>query len=229
MANHKRLSAGWKAIILVVLVLFLDQLSKILVKTNMTLGEGIAVFDNWFYIKFIENPGMAFGIDIPGKLGKPLLTLFRLAAVIAIGWYIRILIVKKAKEGLILLIALIMAGAMGNIIDCFFYGLIFDQSTYYSVATFLPENGGYAPLLHGQVVDMLYFPVIRGTYPGWFPWVGGEDFIFFRPIFNIADSSITIGILAIILFQRRYFSGNSPIIEEADSPTESLNLDTGHP
>ncbi len=152
----------------------------------MTIGEGFTVFGNWFFIKFIENPGMAFGLDIPGKLGKPILTIFRIIAVIAIGWYLRELVIKQAKTGLVLCVALIFAGAMGNIIDSVFYGVLFNESTYFTVAQMFPANGGYGPLLHGRVVDMLYFPIIRGTYPNWFPVWHGQEFIFFRPIFNIA-------------------------------------------
>ena len=209
-----KISNGIKAVSLIVLVLLIDQIVKIQVKTSMTIGESITVFGNWFFIKFIENPGMAFGLDIPGKYGKPVLTLFRIIAVAAIGWYLRELIRQKAKTGLVLCVALIMAGATGNIIDSLFYGLIFNDSTYFSVATMFPDGGGYASLLHGRVVDMLYFPVIRGTYPQWFPWNAGEDFIFFRPIFNLADSAISIGIFLILIFQKRYFIGNKPVTEE---------------
>lgn len=216
-----KLSTGTKAILLVVLVLLVDQTSKILVKTNMAIGESLTVFHNWFYIRFIENPGMAFGIDIPGSMGKPLLTIFRIIAVIAIGWYMHQMIQKKARTGFILFMALILAGAMGNIIDCLFYGLIFNESTYFSVAALFPEGGGYASLLHGKVVDMFYFPILQGTYPGWLPWVGGEEFIFFRPIFNVADSAISIGIIAILLFQRRYFTEHDPHLTSEGEATES--------
>jgi signal peptidase II len=157
---------------------------------------------------------MAFGLDIPGRYGKPVLTIFRIIAVAAIGWYLHELIRQKAKTGLVLCVALIMAGAAGNIFDSLFYGLIFNESTYFSVATLFPEGGGYASLLHGKVVDMLYFPVIKATYPQWFPWRAGEDFVFFRPIFNLADSAISIGIFIILIFQKRYFEGNRPITEE---------------
>lgn len=212
-----KLSIGKKALILIVIILIADQFVKIMVKTNMTIGESITVFNNWFYIRFIENPGMAFGVDIPGKYGKPLLTIFRIVAVSAIGWYMGHMVDRKAKPGLIFFMAMIFAGAMGNIIDCVFYGRVFNESTYFNVATMFPDGGGYAPLLHGKVVDMFYFPIINGTYPQWFPWVGGQEFVFFRPIFNVADSSITVGILAILIFQRRYFSDNVPVFEqEAD-------------
>ncbi len=151
---------------------------------------------------------MAFGLDIPGRWGKPVLTIFRILAVIAIGWYLNQLIIKKAHTGLIMCVALILTGAAGNIIDSIFYGVIFNESTYFTVATLFPEGGGYAPLLHGKVVDMLYFPVIQGHFPSWFPGKAGEEFIFFRPIFNLADSSISIGILTILAFQKRFFQGH---------------------
>jgi signal peptidase II len=200
-----KISNGVKATALIILVLFIDQLVKVEIKTTMTIGESITVFQNWFFIKFIENPGMAFGLDIPGKQGKPILTIFRIIAVIAIGWYMRELVKKEAKTGLVLCVALIFAGAMGNIIDSVFYGVLFNESTYFSVAQMFPENGGYAGLLHGRVVDMLYFPIIQGTYPNWFPVWHGQEFIFFRPIFNIADSSISVGIISILIFQKRFF------------------------
>lgn len=212
-----KLSIGKKAVLLIIVILIMDQFVKILVKTNMTIGESITVFNSWFYLKFIENPGMAFGIDIPGRFGKPLLTLFRIIAVSAIGWYMNLMIVKKAKPGLILFIALIFAGAMGNIIDCTFYGLIFNESTYFDVAAIFPDGGGYAPLLQGRVVDIFYFPIINGTYPQWFPWLHGQEFVFFRPIFNLADASISVGIFAILIFQKRYFSDHSPLLAQDGS------------
>jgi len=208
-----KFSKGAQAVSLIVLVLVVDQIVKILIKTNMTLGESITVFGNWFFIKFIENPGMAFGLDIPGRWGKPILTIFRIIAVIAIGWYLRELVKKNVNTGLVLCVALIFAGAMGNIIDSVFYGRIFNESTYYTVAQLFPPEGGYAPLLHGHVVDMLYFPIIKGSYPVWFPFSAGEEFIFFRPIFNIADSSISVGIVIILLFQKQFFHENKPAVE----------------
>ena len=200
-----KISNGVKATVLILVVLTIDQLVKFEIKTTMTIGESITVFGNWFFIKFIENPGMAFGLDIPGKQGKPILTIFRIVAVIAIGWYMRELILKGAKTGLVLCVALIFAGAMGNIIDSVFYAVLFNESTYFTVAQMFPAEGGYGKLLHGRVVDMLYFPVLQGTYPHWFPFWRGQEFIFFRPIFNIADSSISVGILTILVFQKRFF------------------------
>jgi signal peptidase II len=213
-----KISNGVKAISLIILVLFLDQLVKIEIKTTMTIGESITIFGNWFFIKFIENPGMAFGLDIPGKQGKPILTIFRIIAVIAIGWYLRELVIKQAKTGLVLCVALIFAGAMGNIIDSVFYGVLFNESTYFSVAQMFPKEGGYGQILHGRVVDMLYFPILQGTYPNWFPVWRGQEFIFFRPIFNIADSSISIGIVSILLFQKSFFHHEEHVLIAKEEP-----------
>lgn len=199
------MSNTYKAIIVVFFILVIDQITKILVKTNMTLGESIPVFGEWFYIRFIENPGMAFGIDLPGRFGKLILSLFRIIAVGLIGYYIFGLIKKNAPTGLVICLSMILAGALGNIIDSAVYGVLFTESTYSHVAEFNSEQGGYAPVLYGQVVDMLYFPLFEGNYPDWLPWKGGKQFIFFRPIFNIADSSITTGVLTILVFQKRYF------------------------
>jgi signal peptidase II len=193
------------SILIIVVLLVADQILKIWVKTHMTMGQTLPVIGNWFLIRFIENPGMAFGIDLPGELGKPALTIFRMIAVIIIGWYLTKLIRKKVPVGLIIFVSLIFAGAAGNIIDCAFYGLIFNNSTYTTVAQLFPEGGGYASFLYGRVVDMLYFPVIATHWPQWFPWVGGEEFVFFRPIFNMADASISTGVIAILVFQKRYF------------------------
>ena len=193
------------SILIVIVILVADQIFKIWVKTHMTMGQTIPVMGNWFLIRFIENPGMAFGIDLPGKFGKPALTIFRLLAVIAIAWYLNTLMQKKVPTGLIVFVSLILAGAAGNIIDSAFYGLIFNESTYTTVAQMFPEGGGYASFLYGRVVDMLYFPVIDAHWPHWVPWVGGEEFVFFRPIFNFADASISTGVIAIMVFQKRYF------------------------
>jgi signal peptidase II len=203
------MSKGKKAILIIISILIVDQIFKIWIKTHLTMGQTIPVIGKWFLIRFIENPGMAFGLDIPGKLGKPVLTVFRMIAVIFIGWYLYTLIKKKAPEGLIICLSLILAGAFGNIIDSAFYGLIFSESTYYTPSVIFPKGGGYAPFLYGRVVDMLYFPIIETHYPGWVPWVGGEEFIFFRPIFNIADSAISVGVVAILIFQKRFFKHSS--------------------
>ncbi len=193
-----------KSILLILLIIILDQALKIWVKTHMVLGQEYHILGNWFIIHFIENNGMAFGMEIAGKFGKIILSLFRIAAVIGIGWYLQYLIKHKASTGLIITISIILAGALGNIIDSAFYGMIFSNS-YYHIATMFPVEGGYSSFLHGQVVDMFYFPVLKGTLPDWIPFRGGDNFIFFRPVFNIADSSITVGVTFILIFQKRFF------------------------
>jgi len=208
------------AIITVVSILLVDQISKIWVKTQMYLDESIPVFGDWFFIHFIENPGMAFGVEFGGEMGKLLLSLFRIVAIVFIAFYIRNLIKQKAPKGLIFSIALVLAGATGNIIDSAFYGLIFSESPPYlpEVATIFPESGGYASFLHGKVVDMLYFPLIDSHWPEWVPWIGGDRFQFFRPVFNIADSSITVGMALILINQKKYFdhSKEKELKESAD-------------
>jgi signal peptidase II len=209
-----------KAFILIATVLFLDQASKVWVKTNMHLDQSIPVFGNWFYIHFIENPGMAFGLEFWGESGKLMLTVFRILAAAGFTWYMLKLIREKAHPGLILSIALVLAGAVGNILDSVFYGVLFGESPYYSteVAKFLPPDGGYAPLLHGHVVDMLYFPILDGYWPQWVPYIGGDRFQFFRPVFNIADSAISVGLAIIIIGQRAFFK--KP--EETAAHTEEI-------
>lgn len=194
-----------KPLIIVLIILLLDQAFKFWVKTSFYLGEEIHIFGNWFILHFTENEGMAFGMQFGGEYGKLILSIFRIIAIIFIGIYIYILNRKGAPKGLIISFSLIFAGAMGNIIDSAFYGLIFSESSYHTVATLFPEGGGYATFLHGKVVDMLYFPVFKGYLPDWVPFWGGDYFIFFRPVFNLADSAITIGVLMLILFNRRYF------------------------
>ncbi|MFN3556588.1 MAG: lipoprotein signal peptidase [Bacteroidales bacterium] len=192
--------------IIIPLVLLLDQTTKVLVKTRMTLGQNIPVIGDWFNIYFIENEGMAFGMQFSGEYGKLILSIFRIVAVIFIGWYIHRLILQRAHAGLIACISLIMAGALGNIIDSAFYGMLFSESYFTQTAQFLPAEGGYAPFLHGKVVDMLYFPILRGNFPQWFPFWAGEEYIFFRPVFNLADSAITIGVFILLIFQKKLFA-----------------------
>lgn len=188
--------------LIVVLILIADQWLKIWVKTNMALHDNIRIFD-WFYIFFTENNGMAFGIELFDKL---FLTLFRILAVCFLCWYVyRILPKKETKTTYLAAIALIIAGAMGNILDCLFYGIVFDHS-YGQLASWLPDAGGYAPLFYGKVVDMFYFPIIDTTWPSWVPFFGGDSFVFFRPVFNVADSSISVGIVLIMLFFRKDLS-----------------------
>ena len=197
-----------RALLIVFSVLLIDQVSKFYIKTNMVYDDPIHVFGDWFEITFVENPGMAFGMTIPGEYGKLFLSIFRILAVSAIGYYLFDL-AKKNKDPLVITaIALVFAGALGNIIDSAFYGLLFSASSSYEIARFLPEEGGYAGFLHGKVVDMLHFPIFEGKLPDWFPFWGGEYFEFFRPVFNIADSAITVGVIIILLFQKRFFGGN---------------------
>lgn len=172
----------------------------------MTIGQEYRVMGNWFIIHFIENNGMAFGFELAGEFGKIALSLFRIAAIAAIIWYLVRLIKEKVPFGLVISVSLILAGATGNIIDSAFYGILFNESTPYQVATMFPESGGYSSFLHGKVVDMFYFPIIKGTFPDWFPFWKSQSFIFFRPVFNIADSCITTGVAMILVFQKRYFS-----------------------
>ncbi len=195
-----------KALIVVFSVLCIDQVLKIWVKTHFQLGDQINVLGHWFIIHFTENYGMAFGMEFGGGWGKILLTVFRIIACCGIGWYIYYLSKKKANQWLIVSVAFILAGAFGNIIDSVLYGRLFSDSVF-QVASFLPADGGYAPLWHGKVVDMLYFPLIEGHFPQWFPFWKGEEFLFFRPVFNIADSSITIGVALILIFQKKFFKG----------------------
>jgi len=194
-----------KSLLIIGVILIIDQVLKIWIKTNMTLGQEFRIF-SWFIIHFVENDGMAFGMALPGNYGKLILSIFRVIAVFAIGYYLyRLTQKKETTNGLIICMSLIFAGAIGNIIDSAFYGLIFTES-YMQAATFVPPGQGYASFLHGRVVDMFYFPVITGRYPEWFPsGIAGKSFIFFRPVFNIADSSITTGIIALLVFQKRFF------------------------
>jgi signal peptidase II len=208
-----------KSILIAVIILLADQILKIWVKTNMTLGQEYHIIGHWFIIHFVENNGMAFGFEFGGDYGKIFLSLFRVVAVFGIGWYILKLIKKDLPMGFIACVSLIFAGAIGNIIDSAFYGLIFNES-YGQVASLFPEGGGYATFLHGRVVDMFYFPLISGVYPSWVPVLGGGDFQFFRPVFNIADSSISIGIFSIIFFYRKQFN-HLDLKEEETHPEES--------
>ncbi|QNJ97376.1 lipoprotein signal peptidase [Constantimarinum furrinae] len=192
-----------KAAIIIVIILLIDQISKIYIKTNFILGEEVDVF-SWFKIHFVENEGMAWGAKIPGEYGKLILTLFRLVAIVGIGYWLWTSVKNNAPRILIISIAMIFAGAFGNIIDSVFYGLIFNDSTQ-QVATFFPPEGGYGTLFHGKVVDMLSFPLYGGILPDWVPFLGGTYFSFFDPVFNIADSSISIGVILLLIFNKKAF------------------------
>jgi len=198
------MSVGKKSLLLIFSILVADQIIKIWVKTHMTIGEEIPLFGNWGMLHFIENNGMAFGMEMGGKTGKILLSLFRILAIIAISWFLYSIIVKKVNAALILAVSAILAGAIGNIIDSAFYGIIFSER-FIQPAVMFPEQGGYSSFLLGRVVDMFYFPVINTQWPEWSPFRPGESFVFFRPIFNIADSAITCGVIAILLFQKKMF------------------------
>ncbi|SEK56268.1 signal peptidase II Aspartic peptidase. MEROPS family A08 [Chitinophaga rupis] len=192
-------------VFIVVLILIIDQALKFWIKTHLYMQQEFVILPNWFRIHFIENEGMAYGLKFGGDFGKILLTLFRLVAVVIGFWYMRKLVAQKFHTGLLICGSLILAGAAGNLIDSMFYGLIFSDSSY-DIARFMPKEGGYGAFLHGRVVDMLYFPIYEGYLPKWIPIKGGDYFIFFRPVFNIADAAISTGVITILVFQRRFFS-----------------------
>ncbi len=199
---------GW-IVAVIASVLILDQALKFYIKMNYPIGGGFRLFGlEWARIHFVENEGMAFGLTLGGKLGKYVLSIFRIAMVGFLVYILRSIITEhKNSIGLQLSFALIIAGAIGNILDSAFYGLIFSNSNYHqgNIAELFPAAGGYAPFLQGKVVDMFYFPMINSTYPEWFPFMGGKSFSFFRPVFNVADSAISVGVAMILLFHRSYF------------------------
>jgi signal peptidase II len=201
------------AILVITLILVIDQILKIWIKTHFYLGDERRVIGDWFLLHFVENKGMAFGFEFAGKFGKVVLTLFRIIAASAIFWYLMKLIRKGIPVGLVISVSFIIAGAIGNVIDSAFYGLIFTDS-FGRIAEIFPKGGGYASFLHGSVVDMLFFPIIKGTWPAWSPINAGDPFLFFSPVFNIADSSISVGICVILIFYRKYFAEEEKKIEE---------------
>lgn len=197
------LTKGRLASLIIILVIIIDQALKIWIKTNMYLGESIR-FTSWFQLLFVENNGMAFGIELGSKI---FLTVFRIIVASAVIYYIiKLRNRNDVSKGLMACLALIAAGAAGNIIDCMFYGLIFNNPMPPEVAVMFPEGGGYAPFLMGKVVDMLYFPLFSFDWPSWIPFIGGSHFLFFQPIFNFADAAISVGLIALIIFYSKFFS-----------------------
>jgi signal peptidase II len=191
---------------IIALIIIIDQALKIWIKTTYPFGHAMDVFGlKWFKLYFIENEGMAWGWKFGGDWGKMILTLFRLAAVIFGTWYLGKIVKQQYHKGFIICAALIYAGALGNLIDSMFYGLIFSASDYANIAAVFPHGGGYAGFLHGRVVDMLYFPLIRSSFPSWLPVIGGDSFEFFSPIFNVADASISVGVITLLVFQKKFF------------------------
>ena len=216
-----QISTKQKIFWLVIIILLLDQVLKIWVKTNMEYGDQISILGaDWAFIHFVENNGMAFGISLGGKIGKLALSLFRIGAVAFLIYYLNRLIEEKQGAGVLICFALILAGAIGNILDSVFYGMIFSESPYHGgLAELFPEGGGYESLLFGKVVDMLYFPMIDTHWPDWMPLVGGNRFQFFKPVFNIADSSISVGIVSLLIFQRKFFNADH-------QPSKNLTSET---
>ena len=201
-AFRKILTKGRLATLIIVAILLIDQAIKIWVKTSMTLHESIHITD-WFYIAFIENNGMAFGMQLGSKI---ILSLFRVVAIALLGYYIWQQVHRQAKTGYIILLSMVLAGAAGNLIDCMFYGLVFNASSPYYLSYFVPFGTGYAPFLMGKVVDMFYFPLIESDWPQWVPFVGGDHFVFFSPVFNFADSCISVSVVWLLLFYRKEIS-----------------------
>ncbi len=201
------------AILIVALIILVDQCSKFYIKTHFYYGEEINVIGHWFKLHFIENEGMAFGMRLgSAATGKLVLTLFRLIAVVFGFFLLKRLVDKKYSKGAIICGALILAGALGNLIDSMFYGQIFTESSFH-IAKLVPFGQGYAPMFHGRVVDMLYFPLFQGHYPSWIPGLGGREFVFFEPVFNIADAAISIGVLVLLFFQKRLVHKREPVAE----------------
>ena len=210
------------AALLIFLILLVDQVLKFWIKTNFTYGHVTNLLGlSWARLYFIENEGMAWGWSFGGEWGKMLLTLFRLVAVIFGTWYLARIVRHKYSRGFIVCASLIYAGALGNLIDSLFYGLIFTETTDFTTAAVVVPGNGYAGFLHGKVVDMLYFPMVRSTYPDWIPFLGGKDFEFFSPIFNIADASISIGVFTLLLFQKRFIRKTADVPKQRYEPAAS--------
>lgn len=224
--------------LIIAIIILIDQALKIWIKTSYPTGEVVRLFGmDWFRLHFIENPGMAWGWKFGNETGKMILTLFRLAAVIFGTWYIGKVIKQKYSRGFIVCAALIYAGALGNLIDSMFYGMIFDKGLHYDAAIndYLSYPGiaefsssGYSSFLHGSVVDMLYFPMFDGQFPKWMPFIGGQDFEFFSPIFNIADASISVGVITLLIFQNRFFKKNVSEENKTTVETGTQTSDSAH-
>ena len=200
--DRRFLSGGRLATLVVVATIVIDQFIKAWVKTNMTLHESIRIFD-WFYISFIENNGMAYGMQIGSKLA---LSLFRVVAIGLLAYYVWLQVKRKARKGYIVCLSMVLAGALGNLIDSMFYGMVFSASSPFYTSYFVEFGTGYAPFLMGKVVDMFYFPLIVTTWPEWVPYFGGEEFVFFSPVFNYADANITVGVVLLFLFYNKEIS-----------------------
>jgi len=222
-----------RVVLLILLILIADQALKFYIKTNFYMGQDHQVLGNWFRLHFVENEGMAWGWKFgeAGGWGKLALTVFRLIAVIFGVYYINKIIKQKQSRGFIICVSMIFAGAVGNLIDSLFYGMVFENSDpmLQNVAKFLPSGGGYGTFLHGKVVDMLYFPIINGHFPAWMPWVGGTPFEFFSPVFNIADASISLGLIIILLFQNRFLKQHNdnnghPTIETRTNVNDEMQV-----
>jgi len=218
--NHTS-KQSWILSLLVLVVLIVDQSIKVWIKTHLWLSQEIKILgQDWALIHFMENNGMAFGISLGGSFGKLALSIFRIIAIFFLLYLISNLIRNGTRAGVLIPLALILAGAIGNMIDSAFYGMIFSESGYFhgGVARFLPAEGGYAGFLHGKVVDMFHFPVLEGFWPDWVPVVGGHHYLFFKPVFNVADIAITLGVLQIILFQRSFFLHDQSLLQEPGAP-----------
>jgi len=218
-------------VFIIAVIIVIDQVLKIWIKTTYPTGHVTDVIGSKFQLYFVENSGMAWGWKFGNEIGKIVLTLFRLAAVIFGTWYLSRIVNHHYHKGFIICAALIYAGALGNLLDSMFYGMIFDKGMHYdpSIKDFIGYSGvarfsiqGYSSFLHGSVVDMLYFPIIRSTFPHWIPLIGGKDFEFFSPIFNIADASISVGVITLLLFQKRFFKRyrNMPVHSTVETNTE---------
>jgi signal peptidase II len=205
--------------IFIILILIADQALKFYIKTNYVMNEEHKIIGNWARLHFVENKGMAWGLEFGGNSGKLLLTLFRLVAVFFGVYYLRKIVHEKQHRGFIICVGLIFAGAVGNLIDSLFYGLIFTDSEAGQLAKLVSPGKGYGTFLHGKVVDMFYFPLFNASWPSWMPFVGGDKFEFFSPVFNIADAAISVGIIAILVFQNKFFHHK----KEKEHPTVETN------